>query len=101
VQAAFIIELAPELHGNFGRIFDPPALHDLDNAAARIREIVQAFDVPETNPLIGLAGIWKSARTDHRVPFARLCSPVPLCIGNQRGICSRFSKQAGSGYRPG
>jgi plasmid stabilization system protein ParE len=47
------IELAPELNDDFDRIFDHLARHDLENAAARIQEIVQAFDVLETNPLIG------------------------------------------------
>lgn len=47
------IELAPELADDFDRIFDHLAQYDLDNAAARIQEIVQAFDVLQTNPLIG------------------------------------------------
>lgn len=47
------IELVPELQDDFDRNFDHLARHDLDNAAARIQEIVQAFDVLETNPLIG------------------------------------------------
>lgn len=47
------IELAPELADDLDRIFDHPAQHDLENAAARIEEVVQAFDVLQTNPLIG------------------------------------------------
>ncbi|GIL03910.1 MAG: plasmid stabilization protein [Betaproteobacteria bacterium] len=47
------IELAPELADDFDRIFNHLAQHDLEHAAARIREIVQAFDVLQTNPLIG------------------------------------------------
>lgn len=47
------IELAPELAGDFDRIFNHLAQHDLEHAAARIEEIVQAFDVLQTNPLIG------------------------------------------------
>lgn len=47
------IELAPELADDFDRIFDHLAQYDLEHAAARIEEIVQAFDVLETNPLIG------------------------------------------------
>lgn len=47
------IELALELADDFDRIFDHLAQYDLDKAAARIREIVQAFDVLQTNPLIG------------------------------------------------
>lgn len=47
------IELAPELTDDFDRILDHLSQYDLENAAARIRGIVQAFDVLETNPLIG------------------------------------------------
>ncbi len=47
------IELAPELHDDFDRIFEHLSRNDLDHAAARIQEIVQAFDVLETNPRIG------------------------------------------------
>lgn len=47
------IELAPELADDFDRIFNHLAQYDLEHAAARIQEIVQAFDVLETNPLIG------------------------------------------------
>ncbi|HEU0203739.1 MAG TPA: type II toxin-antitoxin system RelE/ParE family toxin [Burkholderiaceae bacterium] len=47
------IELAPELNDDFDRIFDHLAQYDLETAAARIQEIVQAFDVLATNPLIG------------------------------------------------
>jgi plasmid stabilization system protein ParE len=47
------IELAPELHDDFDRIFDHLTQYDLDHAAARIREIVQAVDVLETNLRIG------------------------------------------------
>jgi plasmid stabilization system protein ParE len=47
------IELAPELADDFDRIFDPVAQPDLDNTAARIQEIIEAFDVLQTNPLIG------------------------------------------------
>jgi plasmid stabilization system protein ParE len=47
------IELAPELTDDFDRIFVDLAQYDLENASARMREIIQAFDVLETNPLIG------------------------------------------------
>jgi plasmid stabilization system protein ParE len=47
------IELAPELADDLDRIFDHPAQHDLEHAAARIAEIVQASDVLETNPSSG------------------------------------------------
>lgn len=47
------VELAPELADDFDRIFDHLAQHDLEHATARIEEIVQAFDVLQTNPLIG------------------------------------------------
>jgi plasmid stabilization system protein ParE len=47
------IELAPELNDDLDRVFEHLARYELDHAAARIREIVQAFDVLESNPLIG------------------------------------------------
>jgi plasmid stabilization system protein ParE len=47
------VELAPELVDDFDRIFDHLAQDDLENASVRIEEIVQAFDVLVTNPLIG------------------------------------------------
>jgi plasmid stabilization system protein ParE len=47
------IEIAPEVGDDFDRIFDHLALYDPHHAAARIREIIQAFNVLGTNPLIG------------------------------------------------
>ena len=47
------IEVAPEVGDDFDRIFDHLARHDLENAPARIGEIIQAFNVLESNPLIG------------------------------------------------
>lgn len=47
------IEIAPEVSQDFDRIFDHLAQHDLGHAAARISEIIHAFNVLETNPLIG------------------------------------------------
>ena len=47
------IELAPEVAGDLDRIFDYLAQHDPDGATSRIREIIQAISVLETNPLIG------------------------------------------------
>jgi toxin ParE1/3/4 len=47
------VELAPEISNEFDRIFDHLAQYDLENASARIREIIHAFGVLETNPLIG------------------------------------------------
>lgn len=47
------IEVAPEVGGDFDRIFDHLAAHDVGHAPARIGEIIQAFNVLETNPLIG------------------------------------------------
>ena len=47
------VELAPEVSDDFDRILDHLAGHDVENAPARIREIIQAFSVLETNPLIG------------------------------------------------
>jgi plasmid stabilization system protein ParE len=47
------VEVALEVGDDFDRILDHLALHNVANAAARIREIVAAFDVLETNPQIG------------------------------------------------
>ena len=47
------VEIAPEVGADFDRIFDHLAQYDLEHAAARIGEIIQAFNVLETNPLIG------------------------------------------------
>lgn len=47
------IELAPEVADDLDRIFDYLAQHDPDRTASRIREIIQAISVLETNPLIG------------------------------------------------
>jgi plasmid stabilization system protein ParE len=47
------VEVAPEVVEDFDRIFDHLAQHDLPHAPERIGEIVQAFDVLESNPLIG------------------------------------------------
>ena len=47
------VELAPEVSDDFDRILDHLAQYDAANAPARIRDITQAFDVLETNPLIG------------------------------------------------
>ena len=47
------VEIAPEVGDDFDRIFDHLAEQNLEHAAARIGEIVQALNVLETNPLIG------------------------------------------------
>jgi plasmid stabilization system protein ParE len=47
------VEMAPEITDDFDRILGHLAQHDSKSAPARIREIIQAFDVLETNPLIG------------------------------------------------
>jgi toxin ParE1/3/4 len=47
------VELAPEVSDDLDRILDHLVHHDVENAAARVREIIQAIDVLETNPLIG------------------------------------------------
>jgi plasmid stabilization system protein ParE len=47
------VEIAPEVGEDFDRIFDHLALYGVDQAPARIGEIIQAFNVLETNPLIG------------------------------------------------
>lgn len=47
------VELAPEVSDDFDRILDHLAQYGVEDAAARIRDIIEAFDVLETNPLIG------------------------------------------------
>ncbi len=47
------IELAPQVGGDFERILDHLAAHQAAHIEARLREIVTAIDVLETNPLIG------------------------------------------------
>lgn len=47
------IEIAPEVQEDFERILDHLIQHDAGNAAARIREIIAAIDVLDTNPCIG------------------------------------------------
>jgi toxin ParE1/3/4 len=47
------IELAPEVGEDFDRILDHLDLYRVENPADRIREIVEAIGVLETNPLIG------------------------------------------------
>lgn len=49
------IELAPELDDDFNRIFDHLSEHAVEDVPARIREIIQAIDVLQYNPLIGRA----------------------------------------------
>ncbi len=47
------IELAPELGDDFDRILDHLDLHQVENPVLRIREIIEAIDVLQYNPLIG------------------------------------------------
>lgn len=47
------IELAPEVGGDFERILDHLAKYQVENPALRIREIIEAFNVLEYNPMIG------------------------------------------------
>ncbi|SBT07555.1 conserved hypothetical protein [Candidatus Accumulibacter aalborgensis] len=55
------LELAPEVSNDFSRILDHLAHYEVENPAARIREIVEAISVLEYNPLIG-----RPARGDKR-----------------------------------
>jgi plasmid stabilization system protein ParE len=55
------IEIAPELGDDFDRILEHLARHEVADATARIREIIEAFDVLERNPQIG-----RPARTGKR-----------------------------------
>src|SRR6266446_8107152 len=47
------IELAPVIQGDFDRILDHLSVQAVDDAPGRIREIIQAIDVLQHNPLIG------------------------------------------------
>lgn len=47
------VEVAPEVADDFERILDHLAQHGVEETAARIGEIMEAFEVLETNPLIG------------------------------------------------
>jgi toxin ParE1/3/4 len=47
------IELAPEVGDDFERVLDHLARYQVENPAARIREIIEAINVLEHNPLIG------------------------------------------------
>ena len=47
------IELAPEAGDDLDRIFEHLVRYDAVDAPSRIREIIQAIDVLEQNPLIG------------------------------------------------
>jgi toxin ParE1/3/4 len=47
------IQLAPEVVDDFDRILDHLARHQVENPAVRIREIIEAINVLEHNPLIG------------------------------------------------
>ncbi len=46
------IELASEVGDDFERILDHLAQHQVENPALRIREIIEAINVLEHNPLI-------------------------------------------------
>lgn len=47
------IELAPELGDDFDRILNYLAEYQVENPVLRIREIIEALNVLEHNPLIG------------------------------------------------
>ena len=47
------IELAPEIQDDFDRTLDHLSEHAVEDAPSRIREIVQAINVLQHNPLIG------------------------------------------------
>ena len=47
------IELAPEIQDDFDRILDHLSEYAVEDAPGRIREIIQAIDVLQHNPLIG------------------------------------------------
>ena len=47
------IELAPEVGDDFDRILDYLAQYQVEDRVLRIREIIEAFNVLEYNPMIG------------------------------------------------
>ena len=47
------VELAAELADDFDRILDHLAEYRVENPGLRIREIIEAFNVLEHNPMIG------------------------------------------------
>lgn len=47
------IELAPEVGDDFVRIFDRLDQYRVEDPASRIREVIEAINVLEHNPLIG------------------------------------------------
>ncbi len=47
------IELAAEVGDDFDRILDHFSQYQVENPALRIREIIEAFNVLEYNPMIG------------------------------------------------
>ena len=47
------IELAPEVGDDFDRILDHLAQYQVENPVLRIREIIEALNVLEHNPMIG------------------------------------------------
>jgi plasmid stabilization system protein ParE len=47
------IEFAPEVGDDFDRILDHLARYQVENPALRIREIIEALNVLEYNPMIG------------------------------------------------
>jgi plasmid stabilization system protein ParE len=47
------IELVPKIQDDFDRILDHLSEHSIEDAPGRIREIIQAINVLQHNPLIG------------------------------------------------
>jgi len=47
------IELAAEVRDDFDRILDHLAKYQIENPGLRIRQIIEAFNVLEHNPMIG------------------------------------------------
>lgn len=47
------IELAPEVGNDLERILEHLELYEINDRPSRVREIIQAIDVLEQNPLIG------------------------------------------------
>ena len=85
------IELVPEIQDDFDRILDHLLVHTIEDAPGRIREIIQAIDVLQHNPLIG-----RLASADTReLVIGRRAAATWRCTAilnrSTRSSCSQFA----------
>ena len=79
------IELAPEVWDDLDRILDYLTQYQVENPVLRIREIIEAFNVLDHNPLIG-----RPAKNDKReLVIGRRSHGYPFCFSNTL-ICIRI-----------